>query len=268
MTTALGNIQSNLVMTNIDNIDNASYKGNIILEEFNIGNFLGKRDLQKVTLNLDVKGKGFTQKNLNTAFSGDIYKIKYNGYNYTKIIVNGNFKDPIFKGKVAINDPNLFLDFDGLVNLGKKDIKYDFETTIDYANLNKLNFVKKDSIAIFKGNIKMNISGNNLDNIKGDININETSYQNSKNTYYFDDFTINSSFDNDNVRIITVNSPDIIEGKLFGRYRFDQLQKMLENSFGSLYANYKPNKVLQGQFLKFDFAVNSKIIEVFILKLQ
>jgi hypothetical protein len=263
MTTALGNIQSNLVMTNINTIDNASYKGNVILEEFNIGSFLGKKDLGKVTLNLDVDGKGFIQKNLNTAFSGDVYKIKYNGYNYTKISVNGSFKDPIFKGKVAINDPNLFLDFDGLVNVGKKEIKYDFETTIDYANLNKLNFVKKDSIAIFKGNIAMNISGNSLDNLKGDININETSYQNSKSTYYFDDFTINSSFDNNNIRTITVNSPDIIQGKVFGRFQVNQLRKMLENSFGSLYANYRPNKIIKGQFLKFDFAINSKIIEVF-----
>jgi hypothetical protein len=95
--------------------------------------------------------------------------LKYNGYTYTKVIVDGNFKNPVFKGKVFINDPNLFLDFNGSVNLGKKDIAYDFETKIDYANLHQLNFVKKDSIAIFKGDIKVNVSGNSLDDLKGDI---------------------------------------------------------------------------------------------------
>ncbi|PWA04071.1 translocation/assembly module TamB domain-containing protein [Flavobacterium psychrotolerans] len=263
MSTALGNIQSNLVMTNIDNIDNATYKGNIILEEFNIGSFLNKKDLRKVTLNLDVDGKGFKQKNLNTTFSGDIYKIDYNGYTYSKVIVDGNFKDPIFKGKVFINDPNLFMDFDGLVNLGKNDIAYNFHTKVDYANLKKLNFTKTDSISIFKGDIKMNVSGTNLDNLKGDVFINQTSYQNKKDTYYFDDFTINSSFDIDRLRTITINSPDIIEGKVVGKFQVNQLQKMLENSLGSLYANYKPNKIIKGQFLKFDFAIYNKIIEVF-----
>lgn len=263
MSTALGNIQSDIKMTNIDNIDNASYSGNIIMENFNIGSFLNKNDLGKVSLNLDIDGKGFVQKNLNTAFSGDIYKLQYNGYNYTKIIVDGKFKNPIFKGRLTVNDPNLFMDFDGLMNLGQKEIIYDFNAQVDYANLKKLNFVSKDSISIFKGDIRMNVSGNNLDDLKGNLFVNQTSYQNNKDTYYFDDFTINSTFGADNLRTITINSPDIIEGKIVGKYKVNQLQKMIENSLGSLYANYRPNKVVKNQFLKFDFAIYNKIIEVF-----
>jgi hypothetical protein len=33
-----------------------------------------------------------------------------------------------------------------------------------------------------------------------------------KDTYRFDDFNINSSFDQDRVRTITVDSPDIVQG--------------------------------------------------------
>jgi len=263
MTTALGNIQSNLVMTNIKNIDDASYTGYVILENFDIGNFLGRNDLGTVTLNMDVDGKGFTQKYLNTSFSGDIYAIGYNGYNYRNVVVNGNFKDPVFKGKVFINDPNLFMDFEGAVNLGKKDILYDFHTKIDYANLVNLNLNKKDTISIFKGDINMKVSGNSLDNLKGDIYITQTSYQNNKDTYYFDDFAIQSSFDPNRVRTISINSPDIIQGKVVGKFEFAQLKKMVENSLGSLYANYSPNKVKKGQFLSFDFAIYNKIIEIF-----
>lgn len=263
MTTALGNVQSVLVMKNIDNIDNANYKGNIILEEFNIGLFLGEKDVEKVSLNIDVDGKGFTKKNLDTRFSGDIYKLRYNGYTYTKIIVDGTFHDPIFKGKVYINDPNLFLDFNGLANYSKKDIAYDFETKIDYANLYRLNFVKKDSIAIFKGRINTNIAGNNLDDLKGDIHFSETSFQNNKNNYYFDDFSLHSSFDPNNVRTISIESPDIIQGKVVGKFKVGLLKKMLENSAGSLYANYSRNPIPKGQYLKFDFTLYNKIIAVF-----
>ena len=263
MSTAIGNIQSDLEIKNIDDIDNAVYKGNIILEEFDIGSFLNKKDLGKVTLNVDVDGKGFVQKNLNTSFTGDIYKIRYNGYTYTKILVDGNFKNPIFKGKLNINDPNLFMDFDGLVNLGKKDLVYNFNTKIDYANLKKLNFIKNDSISIFKGDIKMDISGNNLDNLQGNINFTDTSYQNNKDTYYFDNFSVSSTFDADRIRTISIDSPDIIDGTIVGKFKVNQLQKMVENSVGSLYANYTPNKILKGQFLKFNFNIYNKVIEVF-----
>jgi len=263
MSTALGNIQSNLVISNISDIDNAMYFGNIILEEFNIGSFLNRKDLGKVTLNVDVDGKGFVQKNLDTKFSGDIYKIRYNDYTYTKIIVDGKFKDPVFKGKLYVNDPNLFMDFEGLVNLGKKDIAYNFNTSIDYANLRKLNFVKTDSLAIFKGKIKMDISGNSLDDLQGNIDITETSFQNDKNTYYFDNFSIVSSFDADRVRTISINSPDIINGTIVGKFKVNQLRKMIENSVGSLYANYVPNNIQRGQFLRFNFNIYNKVIEVF-----
>ena len=264
VTTSLGNLQSNLVMTNIDNIDNASYKGNLILEHFKIGQFLGKKDLDFVTLNVDIDGQGFKLDNLNTSLSGDIYKINYKGYNYTNIVVNGNFKNPIFKGKLNVNDPNLFMDFDGLVNLEKKDINYNFNAKIDYANLKKMNLVQKDSISVFKGIIDMRVSGTNLDNIKGSVNMTNTSYQNEKDTYYFDDFDLESSFDENKIRTISINSPDIVQGKIVGNFQIDQLQKMIENSLGSLYANYKPNKIKQGQYLKFNFSVYNKIIDVFL----
>lgn len=263
MTTALGNIQSDLSMSNIDHIDDANYKGNIILEEFNIGSFTGEKGLGKVTLNIDVDGKGFKLNNINTAFSGDIYKVRYNDYTYTKVIVDGNFKNPIFVGKVFINDPNLFMDFKGLINLTKKDIAYNFQTTIDYANLNQLNFVEKDSIAIFRGKANINILGNNLDDLKGDVHFEHISYQNSKNNYYFEDFSLHSAFDSENVRTIAIESEDIMRGKVVGKFKIDLLKKMLENSAGSLYANYSRNPIQKGQYLKFDFSIDNKIVEVF-----
>jgi hypothetical protein len=51
----------------------------------------------------------------------------------------------------------------------------------------------------------------------------ETSYQNNKDTYNFDDFNIRSSFDEDRVRTINVNSPDIIEGEIVGKFQFAEL---------------------------------------------
>ncbi|UPT70394.1 MAG: hypothetical protein M0D53_15090 [Flavobacterium sp. JAD_PAG50586_2] len=120
MNTALGIIESDLHMSDIDNIDNAKYNGNIILDNFDVGAILNDKSIGKVSMNLDVDGKGFTQKYVNTSFAGDVFQLKYNGYNYTKIIVDGSFKQPIFKGKFYINDPNLFMDFNGVLDLSKK----------------------------------------------------------------------------------------------------------------------------------------------------
>ena len=262
MNTALGIIESDLHMSDIDNIDNAKYNGNIILDHFDVGAMLNDKTIGKVTMNLDVEGKGFTKKNINTSFAGDIFQLKYNGYNYTKIIVDGSFKQPIFKGKFYINDPNLFMDFSGILDLSKKENIYDFHSKIDYANLVKLNFIK-DSISVFRGDIVVKATGNSFDNLKGNLLLTNASYQNKKDMYFVDYLNIDSSFDASGERAITIDSPDAIEGSVVGKYKFNQLQKIVENSLGSFYSNYKPNKVLPNQYLKFDFDLNSKIIEIF-----
>ena len=262
MVTALGIVSSNLEIQNIDVIDKASYIGNVILENFDIGTLFGQKEIGKVSLNIDVDGKGFKREFLNTAIIGDISQIEYKNYNYTNIVVNGTLKSPNYKGQIAINDPNLTMTFDGLLDLSKKDSRYDFHINVENADLNKLKLVK-DPTSFFKGDVVVQASGNNIENFQGNVYINKTSYQNSKGIYNFDDFTIVSSFDSNRVRTITVNSPDIVEGEIVGKYEFNQLENLVKNSLGSLYTNFKPSAVKKGQFLKFNFSIYNKIIEIF-----
>jgi hypothetical protein len=262
MTTQIGNVISDLSMQNMNLSDKAAYVGNVVLNNFDIGAFLDRKDVGKASLNLDIGGNGFSEKYLNTSIKGGVSQIVYNNYSYKNVVLNGNFKSGLYEGQVAVDDPNLNINFDGLVDLSKKDSRYDFHINVGNADLKKLNFMK-DSISKFKGDVVVKLSGNTIDNLKGDIFINKTTYQNAKATYVFDDFYINSSFDQDRVRTITMNSRDIVEGEIVGKYQFNQLQKLVMNSLGSLYTNYKPEKVKKGQFLKFDFTIYNKIIEIF-----
>ena len=260
----LGIVDGDLAIQNIDNIDNASYQGNIKLNNFDLGTLLSEKNLGKTTLNLDVNGKGFTQKLLNTSIEGTVKKFYYNGYNYQNITVDGSMKMPYYKGYFNSNDPNLKMDFDGVIDLSDKVNNYDFKAQIDYVDLHILNFYKKDSLAIFKGDINFKAKGNSIDDLAGKLEIHNVSYQNSKDSYFFEDFEINSTFDENRVRTITINSPDIITGEVVGKYKVREVHKVVENALGSLYANYSPNKLRKDQFINFDFTIYDKIVEVFI----
>ena len=261
MTSALGSVSSDFSMNNIDFIDKASYVGNIALNQFDLGKLITQNDLGKVSGNLAIDGIGFTEKYLNTKINGTLTQLDFKNYSYSNLELNGTFKMPIYQGNLTINDPNLKLVFDGLVDWSKKESRFDFHIAVDNADLHQLQFTN-DPISILKGDIVVQATGNTVDNLTGNIFVNNTTYTNSKSTYFFDDFAINSTFDSANKRTITVNSPDILQGKIEGKYQFNQLQKLIENSLGSLYANYKPNKVARGQFLNFDFSINNKIVEV------
>ncbi|NNL82507.1 MAG: translocation/assembly module TamB, partial [Winogradskyella sp.] len=260
--TDIGFLSTNLNLTNTKNIDNANYKGKIIFTDFNLGELLNDPKVKEVSSNLDVDGKGFTLENLNTQIVGEIYSLDYNNYIYEGVNVIGNLGNSIFNGKLIVDDPNLKLDFNGLADLSEDEKQFDFNANVGYANLKALNFVERDSISEFNGLVDMRVKGSTLDNAVGSINIKRTTYKNQDSQYKFEDFDIVSSFLGDE-RTITINSPDIIEGRITGKFQIKDIAKLVENSVGSIYTNYIPNDLQEGQYLDFNFNIYSKIVTVF-----
>lgn len=259
--TELGFVDSNLNISKIDDIDNANYNGNIVMEAFDLGTFIDDPRVGIANLNLDVNGTGFVAETINTGVKGDVFSINFNNYEYKKIKVAGNIKNKIFDGNLIANDKNLRMNFNGLVDYSGIVNKYDFEAKVDYADLNILNFVKKDSTSILKSTVKMNMNSSTYDDAVGKISFRNTSYKNQNDTYYFKRFDISSRFE-DTRRFIDVNSPDIIQGSLNGRFVFKDLVKLVENSLGHIYTNYEAHEVKNDQYIDFNFKVYNKIVEV------
>ena len=263
----LGIIIAELEMQDVNDIDNATYKGNVIFDEFLMGNILNDPKIGKVSFNLDVDGKGFTLDNLNTLVKGDIYGLNYNDYYYSNIAINGTVKNGVFNGALGTKDENLDFAFNGLVDFSKVENNYDFTATVNYANLNALNFIKKDSLSTFKGLVKMNMKGNSFDDAYGEITFQNTLYTNQNDAYYFKDFAIVSSFENEE-RTLHVDSPDIIEGTMKGQFKINDVAKLVENSLGNIYTNYNPYLIDANQYIDFNFKVYNKIVEVFYPELK
>lgn len=265
--TDLGYVDSDLKLFNINNIDNASYKGSVIFDQFNIGKILDDPNLTTTSLNIDVDGKGFKKENLSTQLKGEIYSINYNNYNYQNIVVNGVYKQSKFNGKLVIDDKNLQLEFNGLADLSQKVNTFDFVANVDYANLKALNFYNRDEQSEFSGDVEMKMNANTVDDAVGYIQFKNTTYINENDTYKFEDFEINSQFI-DNEHIIDINSPEIIEGSLSGDFKFKDLELLFENSLKSIYTNYKPNKIEGNQYIDFNFKIYNKIVEVFLPEVE
>ncbi|MDF4222909.1 translocation/assembly module TamB [Maribacter sp. M208] len=262
LNTAVGSSYADIVLSDFNNIDNATYKGFISLIDFDLGDFAENKNLGKTTLDFNVEGKGFVKEKLNTEVIGQIYSIEFNNYNYQDLRVSGIIKDQLFDGSLISNDENFKFDFKGLANVAETRNNFNFIASVDYADLKKLNFIN-DSVSVFKGNVSMDITGTTLDNIVGDINFTQTSYQNVNDTYYFEDFAVTSNFGEDRERTININSPDIITGFMKGNFKVRELGRLVQNSLGSIYTNYRPFQISNGQNLSFNFKIYNKIVDVF-----
>ncbi|MEZ4971049.1 MAG: translocation/assembly module TamB domain-containing protein [Flavobacteriaceae bacterium] len=260
--TLIGSSYVDLELTDIDHIDDASYKGFVSLIDFDLGNLIESDKVGITNLDFNVEGKGVVMEYLNTEVIGQVYSVNFNGYDYKDINVSGIIKEQLFDGSLLCSDENIQFSFKGLADFAENRNNFNFIASVDYADLKKIHFID-DSVSIFKGDINMDISGNSLDNIVGDIKFTKTNYQNKNETYYFEDFKVSSTFENDSTRIIDINSPDIITGYLKGNFKVRELGRLLQNSLGSIYTNYRPFNISENQRLAFNFKIYNKIVDVF-----
>lgn len=266
MLTSIGTMDADFLMEGIDQIEKAVYRGNIVLNEFDLGTVLEDESFGIVSLNINLDGTGFDQKHLNTSLEGEVKSFVFKGYNYKNITLDGFMKMPYYKGYLSSKDPNLDLDFNGVVDWSLDVKEYDFEAMINHADLHALNLVN-DTLSVFKGMLRLKASGNTLDDLIGEFKIEEASYLNSKDTYNFSELSILAEMGDEKVKTVTVKSEKTIDGVIVGRYKLEQMPKLIENALGSLYTNYSPFVVEKDQFVDFDVSVSNQLIEIFFPKL-
>ncbi|MGB2197077.1 MAG: translocation/assembly module TamB domain-containing protein [Flavobacteriaceae bacterium] len=266
--TELGWVIADLNLSKIESIDNAQYQGTIQLEDFDLGTLINQPNFGHITSDFVLKGKGFTLEKLHSNITGSCAIFEVNKYIYKNLNIEGFVENKIFNGSLAVSDENLKMDFKGLVNFSDDENIYDFSANIQNANLNELNLVSRDSISVFQGKVSMDMKGTNIDNVRGFLKFNNTSYKNQNDDYYFKDFQVLSDFDINGIRTISVNSPEIIRGTFKGKFIIKEIPKMLKNSLREIYSQYSIDNITPNQSMDFNFKIYNKIIEVFYPNLQ
>ena len=265
--TRLGNFYAAVDLSNITDINRGVYEGFLSLIDFDLGAYTQINALGAVSMDANIKGTGFLLNNLNTNLEGLVYNMTLKGYNYIDASVSGLFKNERFEGSLSVEDPNCKFSFSGLADFSKANRAFNFNASVDYADLHQMNLVK-DSIALFKGDLDIDLKGTDIDNVLGVLAFKNTQYKNAKNTYFFEDFNVAADSLVDGFRTISINSKDIISGAIRGRYKLLEFGKLLQNAMGSIYTNYKPFEVTKGQEMTFEFDIYNTLVEIFLPEVQ
>lgn len=119
--TALGTITTDGTMISNDDFTQMTISGKIGARRFNLGRLLANKDLGSVSMKLSTNWYLDTL----TAPGGDadaaITNITYKGYEYTAVRLHCQFDDKFVQGALAIKDPNLKLDVNGVADFNNED---------------------------------------------------------------------------------------------------------------------------------------------------
>lgn len=263
----IGSATLDVGFSNLDTEQEIAYEGAIGITDLEIGSLTANTDFGPMSFEGYVNGKGFKLKKISTSLEGVITKQVFKNYTYSNIEVNGVLMDKLFNGNLHVKESNLHLDFMGLADFSSKTHQFDFKASIHHADLYALNLLKRDSIATLKGILDIDLSGNTIDDIKGQASFKEFAYKDSFDTYLFDSFSL-SSKDENGVKIIDVVSNDLIKGRIQGRFRLTEIDELIQNAMGSMLTNYQEYPVTEKQYFDFDFEIYNPIVDVVFPKLH
>ncbi len=260
ITTSLGNLVADINMKLPEN-KSATYSGKITTPGFKLGEFISTNKIGNIALNGNVAGTGFTLKDLKANFKGNIYQLYFSGYNYTNIIVDGNFNNQIFTGHGDVNDPNLKIEnFNGSVSLAGKEPIFNFDAFLRKANFKNLHFAKEQFE--LTGHFNLNFTGNTIDNFLGTARVNDAALLNNGTKLSFDSLSL-SSFIRDNSKYLSVQSNEV-EANITGNFKILELPNAFKVFLSRYYPAYikKPNSKVSNQ--DFSFFIKTKNVDEYV----
>lgn len=227
--TNLGQIRSDMKM---DLRGKPKYSGDIAATNFELGRLIKQKDLGDITFTANIKGQGFNLQELLTDIDATVEHVVYKGYNYHNIAVDGSFDRKYFSGELAINDPNIDIDyFKGTVNLNSTIPEFNFKTAVNRLDLKKLNLLSPKQQAQFNwivaGKTEIDLKGNTIDNIEGKVRLENLVLRTPKRDLKIDKLEAASFFLQGKRELVLWS--DILTARLNGDFNFKDFVPSVQN---------------------------------------
>ncbi len=237
LTSGIGNVDLDVSRQKTGNGDNV-FTGRIFADRVNAGMIANaEKYLGSLDLNTDFVVRFPKKGNVDLTMKGNVYQAELMGYTIDEIVLNGDLKENRFKGVVSVDDKVLGLDFNGLVDFNNKKFPVaDFSADISHADLKALKLMKNDSISEISTSIVANLKGFDIDNMEGELHLDNTVYRDGRGTYVMNDF--DGSILNDNLMQRRINvTCDFFNFEMAGQMNFASLMPVL-NEYGDSFVHF------------------------------
>ena len=222
--TRIGKLESN-TQIRIEEGELPYYRGDLYLENFNLGNFTEVSNFQKINMDGRIEGTGFTLETATFQLDAVIPKIGINNYEYTNIETDGAFAEAFFQGQIDVNDPNFKLFANGSVDLRDKNRIFRLKGRLDTALLAEVKLTETEMV--LTTSFDLDISGLKLDSLQGRIDLSETFYRYENRFIELDSVFFNASRSGSD-RKLTISS-DLLYADFSGNFEFSDIAREFSN---------------------------------------
>lgn len=229
--TALGEVNTR---TKINIKNKLIYSGHVQSPFFEMGKLLATNSVNNTGFEFDFTGSGLVLEDLVLDLNGKLKNTDIRKYKYDLIDIQGHIHDKVVQAKGHIDDTNLQVQFATDVNLNHEEPTYQLQAKINFAALDKLKWINKDSVVIHHANLKTDLSGNAWNNMVGRLDADSIKMSTTRGVFDINDLHFSAEGDQLD-RLLTLNS-DVVDARLHGNIDLNTIGAY----FQSLAMRYAP----------------------------
>ncbi len=236
------------------------YSGKLKTDGFELGTFIKDPLFGKIVMDGSLKGRGFNAKTLFAELDGKIKSFWVNGYTYQNIEAKGIYEKRNFDGALIVNDPNLDINFTGLVNFNKDTPVYKLTGEVYRINFKPLG-LSKSNLSL-KASVDLDFKGKTIDDFLGTAIIQHALLTRDNEPLSFDYLSLSSVLV-DNKKVLLMQSNEA-EASIRGNFNILDLPTTTLSFLHKYFPAYIPLPKKQVKNQDFTFAVVTKNIAPFV----
>ncbi|MFK7755945.1 MAG: translocation/assembly module TamB domain-containing protein [Flavobacteriales bacterium] len=216
--TRIGDLKTDISFKEIDSSRKYRYSGDLITEGFDLAQLYSNPNLGSISSEIEITGEGVTRNLAELTLKGKVNSINFGKYDFENIRVNGELQENFFSGTLLSQDADAQLDFSGDIDLRESIPTYSFVSNIQ--NLSVQKYLPNDeNIKNMSSKLTIEGRGSNLDNMEGEICLENTSFQLLDETIELQSIFLHSSLNPE--RVILLES-DVLNAELKGTFNTNQ----------------------------------------------
>lgn len=233
------------------------YRGYAEVNDLNAGAIAKSKEVGLITGKFNLQGQSFDINTMRLRTTSQIAKMEVVGKVIHNLYLDGLLDHKKYAGTISVNDEQAKANVKGLIDFSTKRIAADIVADVKQLNLNY--FTGTQGNQQVSGVVDGKISMTNINDLMLDASLNNVLFVNGVQNYKIPNAKVKAFFDNGE-RVVSVDAPSAVNGKISGKFNLGDLAGMVQNGLNKILVGPAPRKVYRGQHFSMNFDVEQGLV--------
>jgi len=241
------------------------YAGIADVKDLNTSVITKNKTVGLISGKFNINGQSFDVNTMKLTTKSQISSIEIMNKEINNLYLDGLLDHKKYNGLITVNDEQAKASVKGLIDFSTSRVSMNVNADVGYLNMNY--FTGKAGKQIVSGKVNGKMAMSSINDLTLDVEASSINFATATQKYSIPSVKIKTFIENGG-RLIDVDAPGAVNGKISGRYNLGDLAGMVENGLNKILVGPAPRRMYRGQNFTMNFDVQQGLVSYFLPDLK